>query len=32
LREDIDLQAPLKVRANINAQPAEAGLSVDPRQ
>jgi len=32
LKEDIDLQAPLKVRANINAQPAEAALSVDPRQ
>ncbi|MFC4765178.1 fimbrial biogenesis chaperone [Dyella koreensis] len=32
LREEMDLQAPLKIRANINAQPAEAELSVDPQR
>ncbi len=32
LEEGIALQAPLKIRANINAQPAEAELSVDPQR
>lgn len=32
LKEDIDLHAPLKIRANINAQPAEAGLNFDSQQ
>lgn len=32
LKEDIDLHTPLKIRANVNAQPAEAALSIDPRQ
>jgi fimbrial chaperone protein len=32
LEEGLDLKEPLKIRANVNAQPTETGLSVDPRR